>query len=199
VGNTVAITAGDTGGTVTQRETRQYDAVNRVITDTVGGAVGAGSPALVTGMRYDQDGNVAQTQQPNGDVVYNIYDAADRLTTVELDPAPLTKGQAATHPSYEAYGYDQAGNQTVSVDADNRTTTTQYDGDNRLTQSVARQLPPRRARPTSPPRWGTIPTAIRCGRPPGSSTARVQARRRRTPRRAPTTRPTGKPAAASMG
>jgi YD repeat-containing protein len=49
----------------------------------------------------------------------------------------LSKGQAATHPSYEAYGYDQAGNQTFAQDADNRTTTTQYDGDNRAVQSVA--------------------------------------------------------------
>ncbi len=120
-----------------------YDALNRVITSTVvtNTANIAGS-ALTTLTRYDRDGNVAQTQQPNGDVVYNVYDAADRLTTVEIDPAPLTKGQAATHPSYEAYGYDAAGNQTVAQDADNRVATTQYDGAGRLTQSVAVSYPP---------------------------------------------------------
>jgi len=75
-------------------------------------------------------------------VVYNVYDAADQLQAVEIDPAPLTKAQAATHPSYEAYGYDAAGNQTVALDADNRTTTTQYDGDNRAVQSVAVSYPP---------------------------------------------------------
>jgi len=145
VGNTVAMTTTDrtNGNAVVTLEQLGYDALNRVITATVvtNTANIAGS-ALTTLTRYDRDGNVAQTQQPNGDVVYNVYDAADRLTNVELDPAPLTKGQAATHPSYEAYGYDAAGNQTVSVDADNRTTTTQYDGDNRLTQSVAVSYPP---------------------------------------------------------
>jgi len=86
----------------------------------------AGS-ALTTLTRYDGDGNVAQTVQPNGDVVYNTYDAADRLTTVEIDPAPLSKAQAATHLRYEAYSYDNAGNVTFALDADNRTDTMRYD------------------------------------------------------------------------
>jgi len=146
-GNTLALTTTDrtNGNAVIALQTMGYDALNRVITSTVvtNTANVAGS-ALTTLTAYDQDGNVAQTQQPNGDVVYNAYDAADRLTNVEIDPGPtpLTKAQAATHPSYEAYGYDGAGNQTVSVDADNRTTTTQYDGDNRATQSVAVSAPP---------------------------------------------------------
>jgi len=61
---------------------------------------------------------------------------------VELDLAPLMKGQAATHPSYEAYSYDGAGNQTFALDAENRTSTTQYDGDNRAVQSVAASAAP---------------------------------------------------------
>jgi len=64
------------------------------------------------------------------------------LTNVEIDPGLLTKAQAATHPSYEAYGYDAVGNQTVAVDADNRLTTSQYDGDNRAVQSVAASTAP---------------------------------------------------------
>jgi len=146
-GNTLAMTTTDrtAGNAVVTLNQLGYDALNRVITDTVvtNTANIAGS-ALTTLTRYDQDGNVAQTQQPNGDVVYNVYDAADRLTTVEIDPgpAPLTKGQAAMHPRYEAYGYDRAGNQTVSVDADNRTDTTQYDGDNRAVQDVAASAAP---------------------------------------------------------
>jgi len=143
-GNAVAMTTTDrTNGTVVALQALGYDAQDRVITSTVvtNTANVAGS-ALTTLTRYDQDGNVAQTQQPTGDVVYNVYDAADRLTNVEIDPGPLTKTQAATHPSYEAYGYDQAGNQTVAMDADNRTTTTQYDGDNRAVQSVAVSYPP---------------------------------------------------------
>jgi len=144
-GNTVAMTMTDrtNGNAVIALQTLGYDALNRVITSTVvtNTANVAGS-ALTTLTAYDLDGNVAQTQQPNGDVVYNEYDAADRVTNVEIDPAPLTKAQAATHPSYEAYGYDQAGNQTVSVDADNRTTMTQYDGDNRMMQGVTVSYPP---------------------------------------------------------
>jgi len=133
-GNTTAITLGDTSGTVAQVEQVGYDALNRAITDmTTAPATGT----LTTLTRYDQDGNVAQVQQPNGDVTYNTYDAADRLQTVEIDPAPVTKG--ATNPNkYESYGYDQAGNVTQSADADNRATTTQYDSDNRLIQSVDR-------------------------------------------------------------
>jgi len=144
-GNTLAMTTTDrtNGNAVIALQTMGYDALNRVITSTVvtNTANVAGS-ALTTLTAYDQNGNVAQTQQPNGDVVYNLYDAADRVTNVEIDPAPLTKAQAATHPSYEAYGYDAAGNQTVSVDADNRMATTQYDGDNRMVQSVAMSAPP---------------------------------------------------------
>jgi len=145
VGNTVAMTTTDrtNGNAVVTLEQLGYDALNRVITATVvtNTANIAGS-ALTTLTRYDRDGNVAQTQQPNGDVVYNVYDAADRLTNVELDPAPLSKGQAATHPSYEVYGYDGAGNQTLTQDADNRADTTQYDGDNRVVQDVAVSYPP---------------------------------------------------------
>jgi RHS repeat-associated protein len=134
-----------TNGTVVALQTMGYDALDRVITSTVvtNTANVAGS-ALTTLTAYDQDGNVAQTQQPNGDVVYNEYDAADRLTNVEIDPGPtpLTKAQAATHPSYKAFSYDAAGNQVQYTDADNRTTTTQYDGASRVVQNVAVSVPP---------------------------------------------------------
>lgn len=145
-GNTVAMTTTDrTNGAVVALQTMGYDALDRVITSTVvtNTANVAGS-ALTTLTAYDQDGNVAQTQQPNRDVVYNLYDAADRLTNVEIDPGPtaLTKAQATTHPSYKAYSYDAAGNQVQYTDADNRTTTTQYDGASRAVQSVAVSVPP---------------------------------------------------------
>ncbi len=144
-GNTTALTTTDrtAGNAVVTLEQMGYDALNRAITSTVytNTANIAGS-ALTTLNAYDLDGNVAQTVQPNGDVTYNVYDAADRLTNVEIDPAPLTKAQAATHPSYEAYSYDGAGNQTFAQDADIRATTTQYDGAGRLTQSVAASTAP---------------------------------------------------------
>ncbi len=143
-GNTVAMMTTDrtAGATAVTLDQMGYDALNRVITDTVvtDTANIAGS-ALTTLTRYDQDGNVAQTQQPNGDVVYNTYDAADRLQNVEIDPQSVSKGGANPN-KYESYGYDAAGNVTAFMDADGRTTTTGYDGDNRATQSVAVSYPP---------------------------------------------------------
>ncbi len=78
---------------------------------------------------------------------------------MELDLAPLMKGQAATHPSDEAYSYDGAGNQTFALDADNRATTTQYDGDNRAVQSVAASVAP----------TGTTTITITTGYDPGGN------------------------------
>ncbi len=130
VGNTVAITAGDTSGAVTQRETRQYDAWNHIITDTIGGAPGAGAPALTTLTAYDLDGNVAQVEQPQGNTTYNSYDLADQVTEELLYPHPVG-APGATDPAYTSYGYDGAGNVTVTIDADGRSTTTTLDGDNR--------------------------------------------------------------------
>ena len=53
-------------------ETRQYDALNRVITVS-----GPGSPSLTTATRYDHDGNVYQVVHPAGDAVVTTYDLAD--------------------------------------------------------------------------------------------------------------------------
>jgi len=132
VGNTVAITAGDTSGAVTQLETRGYDAWDHVITDTVGGPA---SPALTTLTAYDRDGNVVQTEQPNGDTTYATYDLADQLAEELIYARPV--GQAGSgDQAYQSYGYDGAGNVTDSIDADNRTTHSTLDGDNRSVQTV---------------------------------------------------------------
>ncbi len=133
VGNTAAIAAGDSSGNVTQRETRGYDAWNHTITDTVGGS---GSPALTTLTAYDLDGNVEQVEQPNGNTTYNNYDLADQLTEQLLYPHPLG-APGANDAAYSAYGYDGAGNVTVSIDADGRDTATTLDGDNRTVQEAS--------------------------------------------------------------
>ncbi len=140
VGNTTAVTTSDRGsGAVTTLEVMGYNALNRVITDTVvtNTATGITGPALTTLTAYDQDGNIAQTVRPNGDVVYDAYDAADRLANVEIDAAPISKSGAATHAKYESYSYDAAGNVAVFADSDNRTIIAQYDGSNRIVQGVA--------------------------------------------------------------
>ena len=50
--------------------------------------------------------------------------------------APISGPSGATGPSYDANGYDPAGNVSEHYDADGRHTTTTYDGDNRLAQTV---------------------------------------------------------------
>jgi len=131
VGNTTAITTGDgTTGAVLAVETRGYDALNRAITDTIG------APGTVTGTTltaYDLDGNVAGTLRPNGDAVYNSYDLADQLTSMEVDAA-ATRGGAGVVQT--AYSYDAAGNRTDAIDFDGRDHTTTYDADNRVTQAT---------------------------------------------------------------
>jgi len=133
VGNTAAITAGDTSGNVTQLETRGYDAWDHTITDTVSGP---GSPALTTLTAYDLDGNVAQVEQPQGDTTYNTYDLADQLTEQLIYPHPAG-APGANDAAYSAYGYDGAGNVTVRIDADGRDTATTLDGDNRTVQEAS--------------------------------------------------------------
>ncbi len=130
-GNTLVITTGDTSGNVIQTETRQYDALNRAITDTV---TGPGGTPQATTTRYDVDGNVYQVNQPTGATTVDTYDLADQLVTSETDGAPVL---SATHQNQTTYRYDAAGNQVETVDPDGRDTTTSYDGDNRVAQSVA--------------------------------------------------------------
>jgi len=140
VGNTTAMTTSDrASGNAVTLQGMAYDALNHAITDTVvtNTATGLGGPTLTTATRYDQDGNVSRVQHPNGDVTYDTYDATDQLSTVELDSAVT-----ATAPKYESYSYDLVGNTVTHVDADNRTTTTTYDPDNRMVRSVDVSVPP---------------------------------------------------------
>ncbi len=140
-GNTVAMTTTDAtaGGAVTTLESMGYDSFNRVTSDTVvtDTSRGLAGPTLTTLTAYDRDGNVAQVQQPTGDMTANAYDLADEPSLALLAAAPVAPGQPATTLSYESYGYDGAGNLASLTDADGRGTATTYDGDNRVLQSVA--------------------------------------------------------------
>ncbi len=130
VGNTTAITTGDKN-TVIQVDTRQYDALNRVMTATVSGPTTAAQETLTW---YDLDGNRAMVQNPNGDsTVYN-YDLADQLVNVNI--TDVTASTATNAQKYEQYSYDAAGNQVQAQDGDGRTTTTTLDGASRVIQTV---------------------------------------------------------------
>ena len=80
--------------------------------------------------RYDLDGNVYQSVQPNGQATVDAYYLADQLAAMETDGAPVL---TATHQNQSVYRYDAAGNQIETVDPDGRDTTTTYDGDSRAT------------------------------------------------------------------
>jgi len=129
VGNTVAITNADTVGTPLSVETRIYDALNRVTSDSV---TGPGSPptTLTTLTAYTRNGQTAVTQQPNGDTTTTSYDLADEALSTML----LSNGTTTTEGTY---GYDGAGNQNTSTDTDGRTVSTVYDPANRVTQTTA--------------------------------------------------------------
>ncbi len=137
-GNTAAITTpldynNSQANTVEQRG---YDALNRVISDTVGG-IGETSPSAsqTTTTSYDADGNVAQVQAPNGDVTYHTYDILDRPQWSEVDPGLLTApptGSVAP-PASEAYGFDAVDNLTYQSDFNTRARQLGYDAANRLT------------------------------------------------------------------
>ena len=131
-GNTTVITQEDsTTGAPIQIDTRGYDALNRVITDTLSGP---SSAPVTTTTRFDLDGNVYQVDQPTGAATVNTYDLADQLVSTENDGQPVL---TATHSNQAVFSYDAAGNAIASVDQAGNTTTTAFDGDNRVQQSVA--------------------------------------------------------------
>src|SRR5579883_248662 len=116
-----------------QVEGRQYDALNRVVTDTIGAP---GQPPSTTVTSYDQDGHVQQVEQPNGDVDLYFYDPADQLSATTLFPGLLLNPVSAGAPRFLSYAYDAAGNQYRQTDADGRVQARSVDGDNRTTQTV---------------------------------------------------------------
>jgi len=130
VGNTVAITNADTVGTSLSVETRIYDALNRVTSDSVTGP-GSPPPTLTTLTAYTRNGQTAVTQQPNGDTTTTGYDLADEALSTTL----LSNGTTTTTEA--TYTYDGAGNQATSTDADGRIVSTVYDPDNRVAQTTA--------------------------------------------------------------
>ena len=136
VGNVTSITTPlDHGATV---ETRTYDALNHLATDTMAGTGEISqTKAQVTTYTYDGDGNVVQGQAPNGDATYHFYDAADRLTGRALYPAPpATPDTVPPASSSEAFTYDPEGNLTDRIDYNERDHALTADADNRLTRQV---------------------------------------------------------------
>src|SRR5207249_7369162 len=74
---TLVITSGSPSGAL-QIESRQYDAQNEVITDTVSGPA---TGAQTSSSAYDHDGQVEDVQAPTGDVTFNEYDRSEEHTS----------------------------------------------------------------------------------------------------------------------
>jgi hypothetical protein len=118
VGNTTALTSATSSGAVAMVQTRSYNALNRVVTDTVSGP---GTLAHTTLTAYDYDGNMVQLQHPNGDVTYTTYGLGERRETVEVDPAAVSNpGSSPATAVFASYAYDEAGNVTSSEDVGQR-------------------------------------------------------------------------------
>ncbi len=131
VGNTTAITTADASTlSPIQVDTRQYDALNRVITDTISGPT---STPLTTATRYDHDGNTYQVVYPAGNASVSTYNLADQLLSTENDTAAVL---SATHQEQSTYNYDAAGNQVQAIDFGGNAASTTYDGDNRVAQAL---------------------------------------------------------------
>jgi len=109
------------------------DALNRVITDSVGVVGTTPGMTQTTRTAYDLDGNVTEVQHPDLNVTLNNYDLADE--PVETDLARLGSGPFTVE---DAYSYDAAGNQVADADANANSVDHMqvYDAADRVLQSV---------------------------------------------------------------
>lgn len=109
-GNTTVITNADTQLNPIQVDTRQYDALNRVITDTI---TAPSQPPTRTVTGYDKNGNVYQVVYPAANASVNTYDRADELVSTENDTATVLM---AIQQEQSTQSYDAAGNPVQAAD-----------------------------------------------------------------------------------
>ncbi len=111
-GNGNLLTVSDASGTIT----RQYDALNRVVsyTDARGNTIG---------YTYDEAGNLSTITYPGGKQVQYTYDAADKLTQVRDWAGRIT-----------TYAYDANGRLTGTHRPDGTVETRTYNEAGRLTR-----------------------------------------------------------------
>ncbi|MEU4835245.1 RHS repeat-associated core domain-containing protein [Streptosporangium sp. NPDC023615] len=105
-------------------------------TDPRGNASGATPADFTTTMRYDLAGQLVETKAPQ--------------VTIEKNGAALTTGRPTLR-----YGYNSAGLQTHTVDAEGRTTTSVFDKAGRLTSTTGA--------PYTPPGGSTITPKVSIG------------------------------------
>lgn len=115
-GNILSITEGLNTPEVRTR-TFTYDDHNRLTSATDGTA---NPPAQ---FRYDEQGNLKETELPTGEIRQRMYDEANRVIEI-VDPRQGTS----------TFAYDFNGNLKTSTNALNDTTTFEYDGVNQLTK-----------------------------------------------------------------
>jgi len=130
MGNTTALTTPQTyaGPSPATVDRRGYDALNRLILDTVQGSGGAApTQTRTTATGYGPDGTVAQVQDPNGNLVVSGYDLADRFAGNTIYPAGSTTPLAGQNLTL-----DGANNLVEELDFTERDHARTFDGANRL-------------------------------------------------------------------
>jgi uncharacterized protein RhaS with RHS repeats len=119
-------TSGD-GTTAVSIDTKVFDALNEVSTDTVSGP---NTTSQTTTESYDLNGNLVRTLEPNALVQFHGYDLANQQTSLELDAgSPNT----ASGVNPQKFTYD---NDLLSSEGTGDSETLRYDGANRLTHVV---------------------------------------------------------------
>jgi len=147
-GNVTKKTSTATGTTRTEFTSYTYNALNLVTQQTVEN----GADDLVTTSTYDDRGLLTATTDPRGNAsgatpanftTTMRYDLAGRLVESKAPQVTIEKnGSAADGRPTLKYGYDSAGLQTHTVDAEGRTFTSTFDKAGRLTSAIAPSYTP---------------------------------------------------------
>ncbi|WP_440072695.1 LamG-like jellyroll fold domain-containing protein [Streptosporangium sp. OZ121] len=126
-----------------------YNALNQVTRQTVEN----GAEDLVTTSDYDDRGLLTATVDPRGNAsgatptdftATMRYDLAGRLVETKSPQVTIEKNgtTAATGRPTVRYGYNSAGQQTQTIDAEGRTTTSVFDKAGRLTSTIGAPYTP---------------------------------------------------------
>jgi len=104
------------------------DGMNRTATaqyDLAGRETGVTTPAGETSYALDGNGNILQLTDPDGHVWSMCYNGLNQLLTI-VDPTPSTASGTVLAAPVTKFGYDLAGNQTSTMDADGNSTYQTY-------------------------------------------------------------------------
>ena len=113
-----------------------YDELNRLTAIQVAsGLPGEGPTGTIAEYGYDLVGNKTSETNLAGLTTRFELDGLYRVTAKVL-PETMPEGRTPAGPLTERYAYDKVGNRTSATDPNGHTTTSEYDGLNRLTRTT---------------------------------------------------------------